>query len=80
MKDSGQRRAWNDIRRSVFSPEPSAESEEHWIEVKRESELMCDTCQGLMWTDPRFDTITENLWKFVSFRGYNLALVRLDLH
>ena len=60
MKDSGQRRAWNDIRRSIFSPEPLAESEENWIEVKRESTLMCDTCKGLMWNDPRFDTITEN--------------------
>ena len=60
MKDSGQRRAWSDIRRSIFSPEPLAESEEHWIEVKRESTMMCDTCKGLYWNDPRFDTITEN--------------------
>ena len=60
MKDSGRRRAWGDIRRSLFYPEPLAESEEHWIEVKRESTMMCDTCKGLYWNDPRFDTITEN--------------------
>ena len=60
MKDSGQRRAWSDIRRSILSPEPLAESEEHWIEVKRESTMMCETCKGLYWNDPRFDTITEN--------------------
>ena len=60
MKDSGKRRAWSDIRRTIFSPEPLAESEEHWIEVKRESTMMCDTCKGLMWNDPRFDTVTEN--------------------
>ena len=60
MKDSGQRRAWNDIRRGVFSPEPLAEAEEHWIEVKRESELMCESCQSLLRADPRFDTNTEN--------------------
>ena len=60
MKDSGRRRAWGDIRRSLFYPEPLAESEEHWIEVKKESTLMCDTCKGLHWNDQRFDTITEN--------------------
>ena len=60
MKDSGRRRAWGDIRRSLFYPEPLAESEEHWIEVKRESTMMCDTCKGLHWNDQRFDTITEN--------------------
>ena len=60
MKDSGQRRAWNDIRRGVFSPEPLAEAEEHWIEVKRESELMCDSCKNLLCNDPRFDSNTEN--------------------
>ena len=60
MKDSGRRRAWGDIRRSIFYPEPLAESEEHWIEVKRESTMMCDTCKGLHWNDSRFDTIAEN--------------------
>ena len=60
MKDSGHRRAWGDIRRSIFYPEPLDESEEHWIEVKRESTMMCDTCKGLHWNDQRFDTITEN--------------------
>ena len=60
LKDSGQRRAWNDIRRGVFSPEPLAETDEHWIEVKRESEMMCESCQSLRRDDSRFDTNTEN--------------------
>ena len=60
MKDSGQRRAWNDIRRGVFSPEPLAEAEEHWIEVKEKSEMMCDTCKTFLRGDPRLDSNTEN--------------------
>ena len=60
MKDSGRRRAWDDIRRSLFYPEPIADYEEHWIEVKRDSTMMCDTCKSLHWSDQRFNTITEN--------------------
>ena len=60
MKDSGQRRAWNDIRRGVFSPEPLTETEEHWIEVKENSEMMCGTCKSFNHGDPRLDSNTEN--------------------
>ena len=42
MKDSGQRRAWSDIRRGVFTPEPLTDMDEHWIEVTERSEMMCD--------------------------------------
>ena len=60
MKDSGQRRAWTDIRRGVFTPEPLTDADEHWIEVTERSDLMCDTCKSLIYGDPRMDTITEN--------------------
>ena len=60
MKDTGQRRAWTDIRRGVFTPEPLSDADEHWIEVTERSELMCDTCKGIIYGDPRMDTITEN--------------------
>ena len=60
MKEAGQRRAWTDIRRGVFTPEPLNDADEHWIEVTEHSELMCDTCKYLIYGDPRMDTITEN--------------------
>ena len=60
MKDSGQRRAWTDIRRGVFTPEPLTDADEHWVEVTERSDLMCDTCKSLIYGDPRMDTITEN--------------------
>ena len=46
MKDSVQRRAWSDIRRGVFTPEPLTDMDEHWVEVTEDSELMCDVCKG----------------------------------
>ena len=55
MKETGQRRAWTDIRRGVFTPEPLNDADEHWIEVTERSELMCDTCKGLVYGDPRMD-------------------------
>ena len=46
MKDSVQRRAWSDIRRGVFTPEPLTDVDEHWIEVTENSEMMCDLCKS----------------------------------
>ena len=34
IKDSVQRRAWSDIRRGVFTPEPLTDVDENWIELK----------------------------------------------
>ena len=45
MKDSVQRRAWSDIRRGVFTPEPLTDVDEHWIEVTENSEMMCGHVQ-----------------------------------
>ena len=33
MKDLVQRKAWSDIRRGVFTPEPLTDVDEHWVEV-----------------------------------------------
>ena len=60
MKDSVQRRAWSDIRRGVFTPEPLADMDEHWIEVTERSEMMCDVCKSFIFGDRRMDTNTEN--------------------
>ena len=60
MKDSVQRRAWSDIRRGVFTPEPLTDVDEHWGEVTEDSELMCDVCKGFHQNDSRMSTCTEN--------------------
>ena len=60
MKDSVQRRAWSDIRRGVFTPEPLTGVDEHWVEVTEGSELMCDVCKGFHQNDSRMSTCTEN--------------------
>ena len=60
MKDSVQRRAWSDIRRGVFTPEPLTDVDEHWIEVTEQSEMMCDVCKSFIIGDPRMDSNTEN--------------------
>ena len=60
MKDSVQRRAWSDIRRGVFTPEPLTDVDEHWIEVTENSEMMCDMCKSFRLGDHRMGTNTEN--------------------
>ena len=60
MKDSVQRRAWSDIRRGVFTPEPLTDVDEHWVEVTEDSELMRDVCKGFHQNDSRMGTCTEN--------------------
>ena len=60
MKDSVQRRAWSDIRRGVFTPEPLTDVDEHWVEVTEDSELMCEVCKGFHQNDSRMSTCTEN--------------------
>ena len=60
MKDSVQRRAWSDIRRGVFTPEPLTDVDEQWVEVTEDSELMCDVCKGFHQNDSRMSTCTEN--------------------
>ena len=60
MKDSVQRRAWSDIRRGVFTPEPLTDVDEHWVEVTEDSELMCDVCKSFHQNDSRMSTCTEN--------------------
>ena len=60
MKDSVQRRAWSNIRRGVFTPEPLTDVDEHWVEVTEDSELMCDVCKGFHQNDSRMGTCTEN--------------------
>ena len=60
MKDSVQRRAWSDIRRGVFTPEPLTDVDEHWVEVTEDSEVMCDVCKGFHQNDSRMSTCTEN--------------------
>ena len=60
MKDSVQRRAWSDIRRGVFTPEPLTDVDEHWIEVTENSDMMCDLCKSFQQGDHRMGTNTEN--------------------
>ena len=60
MKDLVQRKAWSDIRRGVFTPEPLTDVDEHWVEVTEDSELMCDVCKGFHQNDSRMSTCTEN--------------------
>ena len=60
MKDSVQRRAWSDIRRGVFTPEPLTDVDEHWIEVTEDSDMMCDLCKSFQQGDHRMGTNTEN--------------------
>ena len=60
IKDSVQRRAWSDIRRGVFTPEPLTDVDEHWVEVTEDSELMCDVRKGFHQNDSRMSTCTEN--------------------
>ena len=60
MKDAVQRRAWSDIRRGVFTPEPLTDVDEHWVEVTEDSELMCEVCKGFHKNDLRVNTCTEN--------------------
>ena len=59
MKESSQRRAWSDIRRGVFMPEPLNDTDKHWIEVTEHSEMMCGSCKSFVMGDPRVDTNTE---------------------
>ena len=63
MKDSVQRRAWSDIRRGVFTPEPLTDVDEHWVEVTEDSEMMCDLCKSFHQNDSRMGTCTENRTK-----------------
>ena len=60
MKDSVQRRAWSDIRRGVFTPEPLTDVDEHWVEVTEDSEMMCSLCKSFQPNDSRMGTCTEN--------------------
>ena len=60
MKDLVQRKAWSDIRRGVFTPEPLTDVDEHWVEVTEDSELMCDVCKNFHQNDSRMSTCTEN--------------------
>ena len=60
MEGSGQRRAWSDIRRGVFTPEPLDDMDEHWIEVTETSEMMCDSCRNFPPGDIRMNNNTEN--------------------
>ena len=60
MKDLAQRKAWSDIRRGVFTPEPLTDVDEHWVEVTEDSELMCDVCKSFHQNDSRMSTCTEN--------------------
>ena len=60
MKDLVQRKAWSDIRRGVFTPEPLTDVDEHWVEVTEDSELMCDVCKSFHQNDSRMSTCTEN--------------------
>ena len=60
LKDLAQRRAWMDIRRGVFSPEPLDDTDEHWVEVTERSEMMCQTCKNFPQTDQRKDANTQN--------------------
>ena len=60
MEDSGQRRAWSDIRRGVFTPEPLDDMDEHWIEVTETSEMMCNTCKSFQPGDIRMNNNIEN--------------------
>ena len=46
LRDLVQRRAWTDIRRGVFSPEPLSDMDEHWVEVTEQSEMMCEVCKN----------------------------------
>ena len=66
MKDSVQRRAWSDIRRGVFTPEPLTDVDEHWVEVTEDSELMCDVCKGFHQNDSRMSTCTENRTRYLN--------------
>ena len=66
MKDSGQRRAWTDIRRGVFTPEPLTDMDEYWIEVTERSGMMCDACKSFIFGDQRMDTNTENRMNFLN--------------
>ena len=68
MKDSVQRRAWSDIRRGVFTPEPLTDVDEYWVEVTEDSELMCDVCKGFHQNDSRMSTCTENRTKMSELR------------
>ena len=60
MKDLVQRKAWSDIRRGLFTPEPLTDVDEHWVEVTEDSELMCDVCKSFHQNDSRMSTCTEN--------------------
>ena len=55
-----QKRAWTDIRRGVFSPEPLDDMDEHWVEVTECSEMMCENCKNFRQADTRRDTNTQN--------------------
>ena len=60
LKDLMQKRAWTDIRRGVFSPEPLDDMGEHWVEVTERSEMMCEKCKNFRQADTRRDTNTQN--------------------
>ena len=69
MKDLVQRKAWSDIRRGVFTPEPLTDVDEHWVEVTEDSELMCDVCKSFHQNDSRMSTCTENRTRCLNCAG-----------
>lgn len=60
MKDLVERKAWSDIRRGVFTPEPLSDMDEHWVEVTEQSEMMCEVCKNFHQTDNRKNPNTQN--------------------
>ena len=70
MKDLVQRKAWSDIRRGVFTPEPLTDVDEHWVEVTEDSELMCDVCKSFHQNDSRMSTCTENRTRCLNCASY----------
>ena len=87
MKDSVQRRAWSDIQRGVFMPEPLTDVDEHWIEVTEHSEMMCANCKAFTIGDPRTDSNTENRMSCLNCASnwtrsgmYGTEVINMDEH
>ena len=87
MKESTQRRAWSDIRRGVFMPEPLNDVDEHWIEVTEHSEMMCKSCKSFGMGDPRTDFNTENRMSCLNCASnwtrsgmYGTEIINMDEH
>ena len=87
MKDSVQRRAWSDIRRGVFTPEPLTDVDEHWIEVTENSEMMCDMCKSFRLGDHRMGNNTENRTRWLNCASnwtrsamYGTDVIGMDEH